>query len=383
MNKIKVIVIVLIWGIPFNSFGQKFRTIEQYQNYFLENYKTLNEIEGIWYVNLNMYADGIFQTKKEFTVVINNEKNQYFQYTFEDGYYKPDGGYKAFNASYLGYKCSEYDDQCDISMDSYTFIIKNNNFTYDLDATQQINCKSGKNWRKKIIKKYSYSKIYPLESDLSNIKQIEEKANNSTGSGFAISSEGYIVTNYHVVENAKNIKIKGIKGNFSKSYHAKVVVSDRNNDLVILEIDDSSFITLGDINYTINSTTSKVGENIFVLGYPLTATMGEEIKLTNGIISSKSGYQGDITSYQMTAPIQPGNSGAPMFDENGNIIGIVNAKHTKAENAGYAIKTNYLFNLIDASPVSIKLPTYNKLIGKTLSNQVNLVKDFIYIVEVN
>ena len=68
-----------------------------------------------------------------------------------------------------------------------------------------------------------------------------------------------------------------------------------------------------------NTTTSEVGEEVFVLGYPLTATMGDEIKLTTGVISSKSGFQGDISQYQISAPVQPGNSGGPLFDSKGNI----------------------------------------------------------------
>ena len=87
------------------------------------------------------------------------------------------------------------------------------------------------------------------------------------------------------------------------------------------------------------------------------ATMGDEVKLTNGIISSKSGFQGDVTSYQITAPVQQGNSGGPLFDSKGNIIGIINAKHAGAENASYAIKASYLMNLIDLMPTPPKLQT--------------------------
>ena len=107
-----------------------------------------------------------------------------------------------------------------------------------------------------------------------------------------------------------------------------------------------------------------------MLGYPLISTMGMDIKLTNGIISAKTGYQGDVSQYQISAPIQPGNSGGPLFDKNGNLIGIVCAKHTEAENAGYAIKVSYLNNLADALSESIVLPQNNRLIGKTLPDQV-------------
>lgn len=362
-------------------FAQKYRTLEQFQEHFIDNYQNIDKIEGIWYVYLTIYADNITPHQNEFMVAIIKEKDEYYQYTIEEGYYKPNPGYKKFTKDYSSYKCVEYEDQCRITMSSTSFYLSNNKFTYNLDATRSLNCYANKNLANSVIKKYSYSKIYPLESDIEKIKK-PEKIEKSTGTGFAISSDGYIVTNYHVVENATKIKVKGIKGDFSKSYSAKVMVSDKNNDLAILKIEDYSFTTLGTIPYTIKNTSANVGENIFVLGYPLTATMGEEIKLTNGIISSKSGFQGDITSYQMTAPIQPGNSGAPMFDKDGNLVGIVNAKHVGAENAGYAVKTSYLFNLIDALPTTLKLPTVNTLKGKTLSSQVELANKFVYIIEV-
>jgi S1-C subfamily serine protease len=111
--------------------------------------------------------------------------------------------------------------------------------------------------------------------------------------------------------------------------------------------------------------------------------MGDEVKLTNGIISSKSGFQGDVTSYQISAPIQPGNSGGPLFDGKGNVIGTVNAKHDGAENVSYAIKTSYLINLIDLLPTPPKFQTISTVAGKPLTEQVKILKKFTYIIEVN
>ena len=139
------------------------------------------------------------------------------------------------------------------------------------------------------------------------------------------------MTNYHVIDGAKSITVNGINGNFNTLYHAVVVGADKVNDLALLKISDSSFTNFGSIPYSISATTSEVGEDIYVLGYPLTATMGDEIKLTTGVISSKSGFQGDVALYQVSAPIQPGNSGGPLFDKKGNVIGVVSAKHTGAE----------------------------------------------------
>ena len=111
--------------------------------------------------------------------------------------------------------------------------------------------------------------------------------------------------------------------------------------------------------------------------------MGDELKFTKGDISSRSGFQGDITAYQHTIPIQPGNSGGPMFDNNGYLIGIINARHTGAENASYSIKSKYLLNILDESSSTISHSLTNLMYGKSISEQVKQIRNFIYIIEVN
>ncbi|WP_051119697.1 S1C family serine protease [Gillisia sp. CAL575] len=223
-----------------------------------------------------------------------------------------------------------------------------------------------------------YLKLYPTNSDELNISN----STKSSGTGFALSSNGYIVTNYHVTNGAKKITVKGIKGDFFKSFNAKVIIEDKNNDLSIIKIEDPKFTTLGIIPYKIDNNTSDVGNSVYALGYPLRATMGDEVKLTNGIISSKTGFQGDITSYQTSVPVQSGNSGGPLFDSRGNVIAIINAKHLDAENASYAIKTSYLNNLIQSMNNRPTLSTNNQL-SSELSEQVKFIKEFIYIIEIN
>ena len=132
------------------------------------------------------------------------------------------------------------------------------------------------------------------------------------------------------------------------------------------------------IPYAVKVGTAEVGEEVFVLGYPLTSTMGEEIKLTTGVISSKTGFQGDVSIYQISAPIQPGNSGGPLFDSKGNVIGIVSAKHQGAENVGYAIKTSYLRNLMESAVTINILPQTNKIGALNLSGKVKSVRNYVY-----
>ena len=203
-----------------------------------------------------------------------------------------------------------------------------------------------------------------------------------SGSGFAITANGLIVTSYHVISNANKIQIRGVNGDFDKVFKAKIIALDKNNDLAILKIDDTKFTEIGSIPYSLSDKIADVGDDVFVLGFPLRAVMGDEIKLTNGLISSKSGFQGDITSYQISATVQAGNSGCPLFDKNGNVIGVVNAR-LPVESASYAIKTPYLKTLIYSLENPPALTTTNSLVGMSLSEQVKSIKNFVYIIEVS
>lgn len=225
-------------------------------------------------------------------------------------------------------------------------------------------------------REFKWIKTYPL---LGTIQQKQK----SSGTGFAISSKGIIATCNHVVENSDKIIVRGINNDFDKAYKAKVIARDNNNDLALIQIEDPLFRSLGIIPFMITDKTIEVGSAVFVLGYPMRASMGDEIKLTNGIISSKSGFKGDITAYQISAPVQPGNSGGPLFDDNGNLVGIINAKNVAAENASYAIKTNYLRNLMETLTPYPKIPSINTLSVKSLPQKVKVLKNFTYIIETN
>lgn len=219
-------------------------------------------------------------------------------------------------------------------------------------------------------------------------KNISTNANEwkGNGSGFFINEKGYIATNYHVVEEANAIQVeyfqKGVKNIFS----AKVIVTDKQNDLAIIQVDDPKFKTLPTIPYVFSSTIKDVGSEVFALGYPMAQVMGDEIKFTDGKISSKTGIEGDITVYQISVPIQPGNSGGPLFDNKGNLVGItssgLNKEYFNSENVNYAIKTTYLKNLIDVMPENIRLPNNIDIYNKPLTEKIKLLSDFIPIIRV-
>lgn len=172
--------------------------------------------------------------------------------------------------------------------------------------------------------------------------QQQQQPSSWSGSGIAIGTK-LIATNHHVVDGATNLAI--YFPDTDKEYRAEVVTVDETHDLAVVKVVDSSFNGFNNIKYGFKSEVEDVGMGVFVLGYPLVQSMGTEIKLTTGVVSSRSGFQGDQSQYQISAPVQPGNSGGPLFNDNGELIGIVSAKHTEAENVSYGVKLSHLKTL--------------------------------------
>ena len=226
--------------------------------------------------------------------------------------------------------------------------------------------------------------ILPRKS-VSDEKVIKSGEWAGNGSGIIISKSGYIITNNHVVENADNIEVEFILNEEVKRFNAEVVQVDKTNDLAIIKIVDVDFDGVDDLPYNFKTRTSDVGTKVYAYGYPMALSiMGKEIKVTDGMISSKTGFDGNITTYQITAPIQGGNSGGPLFDEKGNLIGINSSGIRKdiADNVAYSIKTSYVLNLIDILPKSIKLPSNTKLESLPLTEQIKHISKYVVLIKV-
>lgn len=348
---------------------------EQTAKSYLDRYD-IDPIEGIWQSNdgfkyaIEKDVENGLRKEDKFRIIIlsHNTNNPFWKDTYVRGFVEKTAANGVYNIDYYTAGKNYYNNNIDIEIQTCIGLLEASAlFTFTKQDGDKI----------------ILIKLYPKTENDNSGTFSSSKNEKSTGTGFAISSNGYIVTNHHVIENAKSVEVKGVNGNFSKKLSAEVVVSDEKNDLAIIKINDPNFSSLGTIPYTFRQGIADVGESVFVLGYPMTSSMGEEIKLTNGIISSKTGYKGDISAYQVSVPVQPGNSGGPLFDKNGNILGVINAKHSLAENASYAIKVNYLKNLIELLPQSINQPTLNALNGKALTDQVKIASNYIYLIVVN
>jgi S1-C subfamily serine protease/antitoxin component YwqK of YwqJK toxin-antitoxin module len=208
---------------------------------------------------------------------------------------------------------------------------------------------------------------------------------NGSGSGFFIDKRGFIATNYHVIEDAKAIQVEFFHNGIKKVYRAETVRVDEDNDLAIIKITDPSFVQTNDIPYFFSYDLKEQGTEVFCLGYPLSDLIGENIKFTDGKISALAGGDGQINKYQITVPIQPGNSGGPLFDKKGNLVGITCSRLNKkynAENVNFAIKTSYLKQLIDVLPDNIELPKNRSIYSKKLTDKIKILSDFIPIIKV-
>ena len=206
------------------------------------------------------------------------------------------------------------------------------------------------------------------------------------GSGLIISKEGYIVTNHHVIDRSSLLEVEFKNDDGVKKYKAEVINSDESTDLAILKIVDENFKGFEETpNYNFKTELADVGNRVYAYGYPMALSiMGKEIKITDGLINSKTGYKGDVKTYQISAPIQGGNSGGPLFNEDGDFVGVNSSGLTKevADNVGYSIKSNYVLNLINALPQKIELPYSYTISWLSTEKQIKRLSQYVVLVKV-
>jgi serine protease Do len=199
------------------------------------------------------------------------------------------------------------------------------------------------------------------------------------GSGFALTSNGYFVTNYHVVEGADSVYIQNNKG---QAFKVNIIYIDPTYDIAILGIADSSFTNLPTLPYTFKKSVSDLGEEVYTIGYPR-----DEVVYGKGYLSSATGYGGDSTAYQVSIPVNPGNSGGPLLDSRGNVIGLIKGKQTQADGAAFAIKSNYILQSIDNIPQDslkkkLNITKQNNIAGLSRTQQIKKMENFIFMIKV-
>jgi S1-C subfamily serine protease len=182
---------------------------------------------------------------------------------------------------------------------------------------------------------------------------------------------GTIVTNHHVVKGCRTYEVR----QFGHIYPAQLIAQDATFDLAVL----STNIAFPEIK--LRSTPIAVGETVYVAGFPLAGVLSKDMNFTNGLVASAAGLGSNFTQLQVTAPVQQGNSGGPLLDQSGNVVGVVVGKLDAIrvagatgdipQNVNFAIKVDVLRMFLEANRLGhTSVPSANRVDAVQIANAV-------------
>jgi serine protease Do len=198
------------------------------------------------------------------------------------------------------------------------------------------------------------------------------------GTGFMIDPKGFIITNAHVIGNSTVVIVQNNKG---QEFNTKIIYVSPTADLAFLKIVDSDYKATTGLPYSINKGNIELGEAIFTLGYPR-----DEIVYGEGYLSAKTGYNGDTLACQIAVAANPGNSGGPVLDKNGEVIGVLSNRQIQAQGAVFAIRSKNIYMALedmksDSVLASIRLPQNSTVKSLDRIQQIKKIQEYIYLVK--
>jgi len=224
----------------------------------------------------------------------------------------------------------------------------------------------------------NFSKKFPPKSGKGEVVLGEKHPPSlrAIGTGFIISPDGHILTAHHAVSGAKEIFAHCTN---LQSHAATLVKVDISNDLAVLHLSEPTPIYL----QFAAGRSAKTGDKVFTMGFPVPDLLGQEAKYSEGVISALSGPSGAASFLQISIPVQPGNSGGPVLNQHGQVVGIVTAvasiqpflqaTGTLPQNVSWAVKAEYARLLFEThEPISV--PTNPELIVETVRKSVCLIE---------
>lgn len=202
------------------------------------------------------------------------------------------------------------------------------------------------------------------------------------GSSFLIDGKGYLITNAHVLEGATSASVFNGDG---KEFSATIAFINAEQDLAILKINDPEFETIKSLPYGIKNNVGNLGEEIFTIGFPNFPRT--DIVYNVGYLSSKIGYNGDTIAYQIQMNANHGNSGGPIFNKHGEVIGVLSTKLLKADGVSFAIKSKNIYQIVndlksaDSTSSDIKISSSTKLNDEDRVTQIKKIENYVYMVK--
>ncbi|MCY7423237.1 MAG: serine protease [Chitinophagaceae bacterium] len=227
------------------------------------------------------------------------------------------------------------------------------------------------------IKKAQYAQSTQI-NDIKSKVPVDVKPNRG-GTSFLIDGKGYLVTNAHIVRGSSTLLVISNKG---QEFKADLAFIDESRDLAILKISDEDFKPFATLPYSIRRNTTDLGEQIFTLGFPR-----NEVVYNEGYLSAETGFDNDTLSYQISLNANPGNSGGPVLNKNGEVIGILSSSQKQAEGVVFAIKSRSIFNALDelkkedTTYQHIKLPTKSAVKGMDRTRQIKEIQECVFMVK--
>ncbi len=197
---------------------------------------------------------------------------------------------------------------------------------------------------------------------------------------FMISTKGYLVTAKHIIDDADEIMVENAEGEL---FNAIVVYIDPKRDLAFLRIKDTNFVKPAALPYAFAQNSADLGDKVFTLGFPQNNIVYDE-----GVMSGRLGYQGDTSSCQVSLSVNGGNSGGPVFDDKGNVIGMIFGKERNKDRVGFALTMKSITDAVKRAPAGAfktkpKFNSSNKISGLKRSKQIKKVEGFVYQVRVD
>ena len=212
----------------------------------------------------------------------------------------------------------------------------------------------------------------PKPTDSTPSQEDSQIVSASSGSGFAVSNDGYLVTNNHVIEGCQKVFVH----RRGKKYETDIVAFDTRNDLALLKGNFQPDVVL-----PLSSAKPYLAQDIYVSGYPFGTNISSSVKVTRGIISSLTGFGNNLAEMQIDAALQSGNSGGPILDEYGNVVGVAVAKldvkfalekfGAIPENTNFGVKANIVEALLDANGVVYQKGKGEKPSGAEFSDMLS------------